>query len=143
MTNKDHIRGALKAYRKECFEQIGGLKKAMGWDTVDELLAQFNQWSVNTLENLHVKHLKPTGLNYKKQAGLKQGEAFYRLRYGKTLTRIAALKLALKKKTWAYYFECMQGFAESKKNKIPFLVNETEGSFIRALRWQGIKKKLF
>jgi len=143
LTNKDHIRGALKAYRKECFEQIGGLKKAMGWDTVDELLAQYYQWSVNTLENLHVKHLKPTGLNYKKQAGLKQGEAFYRLRYGKTLTRIAALKLALKKKKWAYYFECMKGFAKSKKNKIPFLVNETEGSFIRALRWRGIKKKLF
>ena len=40
LTNLDHIRGALKAYRKECFKEIGGLKKAMGWDTIDELLAQ-------------------------------------------------------------------------------------------------------
>src|SRR5690606_22966997 len=40
LTDNDHIRGAFKAYRKECFEQIGGLKPAMGWDTVDELLAR-------------------------------------------------------------------------------------------------------
>ena len=26
LTDKDHIRGAFKAYRKACFEQIGGLK---------------------------------------------------------------------------------------------------------------------
>ena len=29
LTNKDHIRGALKAYRKECFQQIGGLQVAL------------------------------------------------------------------------------------------------------------------
>jgi len=32
LTDKDHIRGALKAYRKEAFKQIGGLKPAMGWE---------------------------------------------------------------------------------------------------------------
>ncbi|MGA9639753.1 glycosyltransferase family 2 protein, partial [Flavobacterium sp.] len=31
LTDKDHIRGAFKAYRKACFEQIGNLKPAMGW----------------------------------------------------------------------------------------------------------------
>ena len=36
--NKDHVRGAFKAYIKNCFKAIGGLKKAMGWDTIDELL---------------------------------------------------------------------------------------------------------
>ncbi|HWR94965.1 MAG TPA: glycosyltransferase family 2 protein, partial [Flavobacterium sp.] len=33
LTDKDHIRGAFKAYKKETFKQIGGLKPAMGWDT--------------------------------------------------------------------------------------------------------------
>ena len=41
LTDKDHIRGAFKAYRKATFIQIGGLKSAMGWDTVDELLCKF------------------------------------------------------------------------------------------------------
>ena len=30
ITRKDHIRGALKAYRKECFEDIGNLKAVNG-----------------------------------------------------------------------------------------------------------------
>ena len=48
LTNKDHIRGALKAYRNECFLAIDGLKKTMGWDTVDELLANYHGWEVCT-----------------------------------------------------------------------------------------------
>jgi hypothetical protein len=29
-----------------CFKQMGGLKAAMGWDTVDELLSTFYGWVV-------------------------------------------------------------------------------------------------
>ncbi|MEX0288832.1 MAG: glycosyltransferase family 2 protein, partial [Flavobacteriaceae bacterium] len=39
--NKNHVRGAIKAYSRRCFEALEGLKTAMGWDTVDELIAQF------------------------------------------------------------------------------------------------------
>ena len=78
LTDKDHIRGALKAYRKDCFKEIGGLKASMGWDTVDELLAQYHGWKVVTDPSLKVKHLRPTGFTYNKKAKLKQGEAFYK-----------------------------------------------------------------
>ena len=99
LTNKDHIRGALKAYRKECFIQIGGLKNNMGWDTIDELLAQYHGWKVCTDESLHVKHLKPTGVLYSKETKYKQGEAFYIMRYGFLLTLIASFKLAFRKRS--------------------------------------------
>ena len=92
LTDKDHIRGAFKAYRKACFEQIGGLKPAMGWDTVDELLCKFYHWKVVTDASLKVKHLKPTGANYNKAARYKQGEAFYSLGYGFWITAIASIK---------------------------------------------------
>tara|TARA_R100000935_G_scaffold18503_1_gene35830 strand:+ start:57835 stop:58683 length:849 start_codon:yes stop_codon:yes gene_type:complete len=143
LTNKDHIRGALKAYRKECFEEIGGLKKSMGWDTVDELLAKFYGWNVVTDGSLHVKHLKPTGATYTKAARYKQGEAFYKMRYGWALTQIAAIKLATKKGSPAFYYHCMQGYLKAKRKEMPFLVTEEQGSFIRALRWKNIKKKVF
>lgn len=143
LTNKDHIRGALKAYRKECFEEIGGLKSAMGWDTVDELLAQYHGWSIVTDQTLHIKHLKPTGATYTKAAKYKQGEAFYKMRYGFALTQIAAIKLATKKRSFSFYYNCMRGYVKAKKNKAPFLVTEEEGIFIRELRWRNIKKKVF
>src|SRR5690606_5275560 len=66
LTNKDHIRGALKAYRRSCFVEIHGLGKTMGWDTIDELLAQYHGWKIKTDPSLHVKHLKPTGKVYSK-----------------------------------------------------------------------------
>lgn len=143
LTNKDHIRGALKAYRKQCFQQIGGLKNTMGWDTVDELLAKYHGWEVCTDETLHVKHLKPTGANYSKSSKHKQGEAFYNMRYGFLLTCIATAKLAFRKKSIPFFIHTIQGYFKAKTKQLPFIVSEKEGAFIRKLRWDGIKKKLF
>ena len=66
LTDKDHIRGAFKAYRKACFLQIGNLKPAMGWDTVDELLCKFYGWKVVTDASLKVKHLKTRNNNWRR-----------------------------------------------------------------------------
>lgn len=143
LTDKDHIRGALKAYRKECFEQIGGLKPAMGWDTVDELLCKFYRWKVVTDESLHVKHLKPTGANYNKTARYKQGEAFYSLGYGFWITAIASAKLAMMKKKPTLFLDYIQGFWKAKWAKKPMLVNAEQAKFIRNYRLQKMKEKLF
>ncbi|MBQ4821524.1 glycosyltransferase family 2 protein [Aquimarina sp. MMG016] len=142
LTNKDHIRGALKAYRKECFSDIDGLKPAMGWDTVDELLAQYHKWEIKTDESLHVKHLKPTGNTYNPKAKYKQGEAFYRIRYGFWITLIASVKLALLKKRPRLISDYIAGYFKAKREQQPFLVTEAEGKFIRKLRWEKIRKKL-
>lgn len=143
LTDKDHIRGALKAYRKETFQQIGGLKPAMGWDTVDELLCKFYNWKVVTDASLHVKHLKPTGANYNKTARYKQGEAFYTLGYGFWITAIASAKLAMMKKKPLLFLDYIKGFWKAKKAKTPLLVNKEQARFIRNYRLQKMKQKLF
>ena len=143
LTNKDHIRGALKAYSKDCFREINGLRRAMGWDTVDELIAQFHGWNIITDNTLSVKHLKPTGNTYNKTAKHKQGQAFYTMRYGKVLTHIASAKLALKKRKIRYYIDCIKGFQQARRENVKFIVSEEEGKFIRKLRWKNIRKKLF
>lgn len=141
LTRKDHIRGALKAYRKACFLQIGKLKASMGWDTVDELLAKYYGWEILTDESLHVKHLKPTGISYNKASKYLQGEAMYKMRYGFIITFISALKLAYKKGSFGLFKDYISGYFRAKKNKIDFLVSEEEGKFIRDLRWKGMLKK--
>ncbi|WP_109097960.1 glycosyltransferase family A protein [Aquimarina sp. AU58] len=142
LTSKDHIRGALKAYRKTCFEDIKGLKPAMGWDTIDELLAQYHNWEIKTDDTLHVKHLKPTGNKYNPKAKYKQGEAFYRMRYGFWITLIASVKLALLKKQPSLINNYLTGYYKAKAKKETFLVSQKEGNFIRKLRWKKMKKKL-
>lgn len=142
LTDKDHIRGAFKAYRKECFLQIGTLKPAMGWDTVDELLCKFYDWKVVTDTTLKVKHLKPTGANYNKTARYKQGEAFYTLGYGFFITAIASAKLAMLKKKPFLFFDYIKGFMKAKSAKKPLLVTEEQAKFIRNYRLKKMKEKL-
>ncbi|KAB1155707.1 glycosyltransferase family 2 protein [Flavobacterium luteum] len=143
LTDKDHIRGAFKAYRKECFIEIGNLKPAMGWDTVDELLCKFYGWKVVTDESLKVKHLKPTGANYNKTARYKQGEAFYTLGYGFIITTIASAKLALMKKKPLLFFDYIKGFWKATMANKPLLVTKEQAKFIRTYRLQKMKEKLF
>ena len=143
LTDKDHIRGAFKAYRKACFTDIGGLKPAMGWDTVDELLAKYFQWKVITDASLIVKHLKPTGANYNKTARFKQGEAFYSLGYGFWITAVSSAKLAFMKKKPLLFLDYIQGFWKAKIAKKPLLVSEKQAGFIRNYRLQKMKEKLF
>lgn len=143
LTDKDHIRGAFKAYRAAAFKQIGGLKPAMGWDTVDELLCKFYGWKVVTDASLKVKHLKPTGANYNKTARYKQGEAFYTLGYGFVITAIASAKLAMMKKKPFLFFDYIQGFRKARAAKKPLLVTREQAQFIRNYRIQKMKEKLF
>lgn len=141
LTRKDHIRGALKAYRKQCFIEIGKLKPSMGWDTVDELLAKFYNWKLLTDETLRVKHLKPTGASYNKASKHLQGEAMYKMRYGFGITLISALKLASKKKSITLFKDYMVGYFKAKKQNMTPLVTKEQGKFIRKLRWNGMKNK--
>ena len=143
LTDKDHIRGALKAYRKETYKQIGGLKPAMGWDTVDELLCKFYNWKVVTDESLHVKHLKPTGASYNKAARYKQGEAFYSLGYGIFITAIASLKLASRKGKPFLFIDYIMGFWKAKSSGKQLFVTSEQAKWIRNYRWKKMKEKLF
>src|SRR5690606_9745077 len=141
--DKDHLRGAFKAYRKRCFKAIGGLKTAMGWDTVDELLAQYNGFNIYTDSHLQVKHLRPLGNAYNQKAKLLQGKAMFTMRYGFLITLIASLKMALKQKKPRAFIDNLRGYFSAWKEKAAYLVNPIEGKFIRQLRWEKMKAKLF
>lgn len=141
LTRQDHIRGALKTYRKDCFIEIGKLKRSMGWDTVDELIAKFYGWELLTDPKLHVKHLKPTGISYNEASKYLQGEAMYKMHYGFLITLISALKLAYKKKSFTLFKNYMSGFFKAKKEGQDYLVTDEQGEFIRATRWKGMLQK--
>lgn len=141
--NKNHVRGAFKAYSSSCFKAIGGLKNAMGWDTLDELLAQFHGFEIMTIDSLKAKHLRPLGKAYNKKAKLLQGEAMYRMRYGFWIMVIASLKMALKQQKPKAFIDNISGYFKARKEQKEFLTSIEEGVFIRQLRWKNMKQKLF
>lgn len=141
--DRSHIRGAFKSYSKDCFKAIGGLKSAMGWDTLDELLAQFYGFELYTDESLVIKNLRAVGSAYNKKARLFQGIAMYRMRYGFRISAIASLKMALKNGKPLVFIDNLRGFLKARMEKQPFLVSREQGRYIRRLRWQNIRQKLF
>jgi glycosyltransferase involved in cell wall biosynthesis len=141
--NTDHVRGAFKSYSKACFKAIGQLKTAMGWDTVDELLAQYHQFDIFTDASLKVKHQRPIGKAYNKRARFLQGKAMYTMRYGFVITLIASVKMATKQGKFQTVIDNLKGFFTAKKEQVPYLVTSEEGKFIRQLRWRNIRQKLF
>ena len=56
-----HVRGATKIYRRACWDGIGGLWKAPGWDTIDEVKAQMLGWTTETFPDVKLLHLRVTG----------------------------------------------------------------------------------
>jgi len=56
-----HVRGATKIYRRLCWEQISPLEQAPGWDTIDEVKANFYGWATRTFSDIALIQHKPTG----------------------------------------------------------------------------------
>lgn len=56
-----HVRGATKIYRKACWEAIGGLWMAPGWDTIDEVKANMLGWTTHSFPDLRLIHHRLTG----------------------------------------------------------------------------------
>jgi poly-beta-1,6-N-acetyl-D-glucosamine synthase len=59
------VHGAIKAYRRTCFIDMGGLHASMGWDGIDEYAARSRGWRVFPLSELSVLHYKPRGSKQK------------------------------------------------------------------------------
>lgn len=140
--NKKQVRGPFKSYSKDCFEKIGGLKKSIGWDTVDELLARYYGFDVKVLPELQVKLQKPTGKNYQKIHSEKTGEGFYKMDYGFWISLIASLKASSNKKSFSVLISMLKGYYKARQNSHSKIVTKEEGKFIRSYRWKGILNRL-
>ncbi|WP_221304743.1 glycosyltransferase family 2 protein [Tunturiibacter gelidoferens] len=56
-----HVRGATKIYRRTCWDEIGGLWVAPGWDTIDEVKANMLGWTTGAFPELQLIHHRITG----------------------------------------------------------------------------------
>lgn len=59
----EHVAGATKFYRQECYEAIAPIPAILGWDTIDELRARMHGWRTRSLSipDGNPVHLRPMG----------------------------------------------------------------------------------
>ena len=133
ISSKNHIRGPIKSYRKECFQDMNGLRPVLGWDNIDVMLAKKNGWETVTIKDLWVKHLRPTAYQYQNQKAEKLGEYFYNIGLNLPLTIISSGKSSLKNKSFAEFFTTMKAFLKQNGERS---LSKEEIKYIRNLRWQ-------
>lgn len=135
ISSKDHVRGPIKSYRKECLAQMNGLRPVLGWDNIDVMLATKNGWETVTLRNLWVKHLRPTAEIYKDQKARKLGEYFYNIGLSWPLMVVSALKAAYKSNSFRQFFITAQAFLAQNHDRH---LSSDEIQYVRKLRWKQL-----
>ena len=140
ISSKNHVRGPIKSYRKECFLDMNGLRPVLGWDNIDVMLAKKHGWEVITIKDLWVKHLRPTAYKYKNQKAEKLGEYFYNIGLSFPLAVISSGKSSLKNRSIAEFLLTMKSFLIQKGERN---LSKEEIKYIRNLRWSQIFKKNF
>lgn len=135
-----HVRGATKIYRRECWDAIGGLLKAPGWDTVDEVKAQMLGWGTRSFPELRVLHLRPTGsADGSWRNAVKAGRANYMSAYHPLFMFLKCMKRLVERPYGIVSAGLFYGFVTGYLRRIE-QVNDP--ALIRYIRQQQIRRLL-
>lgn len=140
-SNKHHVRGPMKAYRKECFLAIGGLRETLGWDNIDSILLENLGWKEVVLPELHVKLIKIKGADYTVKPSDYYGKYFYFLGLNRFLAYIASSKEAMKSKSVSFFLQIVKSYENCRSQKLELKISKAEQKIINDQRWNALKKK--
>jgi poly-beta-1,6-N-acetyl-D-glucosamine synthase len=131
-----HVRGATKIYRRACWDAIGGIIKAPGWDTFDEMKANMLGWKTCTFKNLKLHHLRPTGASYGQwKNSVKNGLSNYICGYSPLFMIAKCLKRAAASRSLAMAVGLGYGFLSGYFKRVP----QVDPAVIRFVRREQLK----
>jgi len=133
-----HVRGATKIYRRACWEQIGPLVKAPGWDTIDEIKANMLGWTTRTLRDLElIQHRKTGGADGNWRNWFKNGLANYVTGYHPLFMLVKCCKRAFQSPYLLGAAGLLAGFLSGYMRRMEQV---PDPAFIGYLRKQQLKK---
>jgi glycosyltransferase involved in cell wall biosynthesis len=135
-----HVRGATKIYRWACWQKIGGLIQAPGWDTLDEVKANMLGWKTCTLVRINIRHHRPTGAAYGAwNDRVKAGLANYITGYHPLFMLLKSMKRMGEKPYLVGGCGLLFGFLKGYVNRIPQVEDK---ALIRYFRGQQMDRLL-
>lgn len=133
-----HVRGATKIYRRACWEAIGGLCEAPGWDTIDEVKANMLGWRSYSFSDLRVVHHRPTGTaDGALRDRAKHGLACYLSGYHPLFVVASCVSRLIKKPYFAGSFAIAYGFLKGYCLRLP---RASDRRLIRYMRAQQLRR---
>ena len=127
-----HVRGATKIYRRACWEAIGGLWPAPGWDTIDEVKANMLGWKTYAFSDLQLHHHRFTG----SEEGLlrdrvKHGVACYVSGYHPLYVAASCVRRMTQKPWVIGSFGILYGYLKAHITRPPRLEDRSYLAYIR------------
>jgi biofilm PGA synthesis N-glycosyltransferase PgaC len=136
-----HVRGATKIYRKKCWQAIGGLINAPGWDTLDEAKANMKGWKTMSFLDFKIIHHRATGAaDGAWKNWVKNGRANYISGYHPVFMAIKCVKRFFQKPYIIGSAGLMYGFVSGYMNDIPQVKDE---DLIKYIRKEQMNRLLF
>jgi glycosyltransferase involved in cell wall biosynthesis len=119
-----HVRGALKLYRRDCLEALGGgIEERLGWDTIDEVGARMLGYQTRSLSQPTARHLRPVASRGGILPGrARLGRAAFILRYSPWWVVAKSAQVGLKR-PWAlggiaYFWGYLRAAAGDRHNRV-------------------------
>jgi glycosyltransferase involved in cell wall biosynthesis len=135
-----HVRGATKIYRRECWNAIGKLIEAPGWDTLDEVKANMLGWETRSFSDLQIVHHRYTGATDGTWCGwVKNGRANYISGYHPLFMVLKCLRRAFRRPVLIGALGLLYGFVSGYFKGIPQVEDR---ALINYLRRQQINRIL-
>jgi len=133
-----HVRGATKIYRRACWQAIGGLWPASGWDTIDEVKANMLGWRTHSFPELQLLHHRFTGT----EDGLvrdrvKHGMACYVSGYHPLFVMASCMRRITQKPYLVGAAAIMYGFLKAYWNRPP---RPEDRSYVAYIRGQQLRR---
>ncbi len=145
MADLDHVRGALKLYRGEAFETMGGIQHCIGWDTIDEHALRFHGWKVAVLPELHVRQYRPTNTaTDPHRMAEKIGRSLYNMRASPAVLAVSLLKRASVMGGDMPIGALLKGYTEAWRHReiSPPPISRQLGNFINEYRSERYRQKI-
>jgi glycosyltransferase involved in cell wall biosynthesis len=130
---REHVRGALKLYTRDCFADIGGVVERLGWDGIDEVLARMRGYTTRSFDEAEALHYRETGSADGRLRGhVRWGEAHWILNHGLLWTTARAFKTARLRPRGAAGAAYLYGYARAAVRRVPRVEVDGYRRFVRA-----------
>jgi len=130
---RHHVPGAAAVYRRSCFEEIGGVREVLGWDSIDETLARMRRFTTRSYEDIVARHLRPTGaVSGVVRGRVRHGTAAWIVHYPLYFVLLRSLKLALLKPRAILGLALLWGYVSAAARRVPRVDDAELRSFVRS-----------
>lgn len=139
-----HLRGPIQAFRKQCFDQIGGIPAVANSDFIAEMKAMSLGWEVKILP-LEVRHHRRTSMliNRGLRSSYENGGILYRDGYDLLLALLRSFNFGLNTRPYILSgFLLVSGFLASSLTRPEKDVDTELEAFIRGFQYKRIRRRL-